>query len=37
MGKNGRKKAVENFSWPVAAKKTLDVYQDVINRYRRLP
>jgi glycosyltransferase involved in cell wall biosynthesis len=36
MGKNGRKKAVENFSWPVAAEKTLDVYKDVINRYRRL-
>jgi glycosyltransferase involved in cell wall biosynthesis len=36
MGKNGRKKAVENFSWPVAAMNTLDVYKDVINKYRRL-
>ncbi|OHD65103.1 MAG: hypothetical protein A2176_02485 [Spirochaetes bacterium RBG_13_51_14] len=36
MGKNGRKRAAENFSWPVAAKNTLDVYRDVINRYRRL-
>jgi glycosyltransferase involved in cell wall biosynthesis len=36
MGKNGRNKAVDNFSWPVAAKNTLDVYKDVINRYRRI-
>ena len=36
MGKNGRKKVVKNFSWPVAAKNTLEVYKDVINRYRRL-
>jgi glycosyltransferase involved in cell wall biosynthesis len=34
MGKNGRKRAVENFSWPVAAKNTLDVYKDVIKEYR---
>lgn len=37
MGRNGRKKAVENFSWPVAARNTLEVYKDVIKRYRRLP
>ena len=30
MGKNGRKKTVDNFSWPVAARNTLDVYRDVI-------
>jgi glycosyltransferase involved in cell wall biosynthesis len=36
MGKNGRKRAVDNFSWPVAAKNTLDVYADVIKRYRRI-
>lgn len=36
MGKRGRTKVVENFSWPAAAKKTLDVYRDVINRYRRM-
>lgn len=35
MGKNGRKRAVELFSWPVAAKNTLDVYKDVIKEYRR--
>lgn len=35
MGKNGRKKAVDHFSWPVAARNTLEVYCDVINRYRR--
>lgn len=35
MGKYGRKKVVENFSWPVAAKNTLAVYQDVILRHRR--
>ena len=35
MGHSGRKKAVENFSWPVAAKNTLAVYQDVIRRHRR--
>ena len=34
MGKNGRKWAVENFSWPVAAKNTLDVYKKVIKEYR---
>jgi len=34
MGKNGRKWAVENFSWPVAAKNTLEVYKDVIKEYR---
>lgn len=35
MGENGRKRAVENFSWPVAAKNTLDVYRDVIEEYGR--
>ncbi len=35
MGKNGRKKAEDNFSWPVAARNTLEVYRDVINKYRR--
>jgi glycosyltransferase involved in cell wall biosynthesis len=37
MGKNGRKKVEENFSWPVAARNTLEVYKDVIKKYRRLP
>lgn len=31
MGKIGRKRAVEHFAWPVAAKNTLDVYKDVIQ------
>ncbi|HPS56968.1 MAG TPA: glycosyltransferase family 4 protein [Spirochaetota bacterium] len=35
MGINGRKHALENFSWPVAAKNTLEVYKDVIEKYRR--
>jgi len=34
MGKAGRKWAVENFSWTVAAKNTLEVYKDVIKEYR---
>ena len=34
MGKNGRKRAVENFSWQVAAKNTLDVYKYAIKEYR---
>jgi len=34
MGKKGRKRAVKNFSWPVAAKNTYDVYVDVIKKYR---
>ncbi|HOP28019.1 MAG TPA: glycosyltransferase family 4 protein [Spirochaetota bacterium] len=34
MGENGRKWAVENFSWPVAAKNTLEVYKDVVREYR---
>jgi glycosyltransferase involved in cell wall biosynthesis len=33
MGENGRKRAVENFSWPVAAKNTLEVYRQVIDDY----
>ncbi len=33
MGENGRKRAVENFSWPVAAKNTFEVYKDVIRKY----
>jgi glycosyltransferase involved in cell wall biosynthesis len=37
MGKNGRKKTVERFSWPIAARTTLDVYKDVIKDYRSAP
>jgi len=35
MGRAGRKRAVEMFSWPVAAKNTFDVYADVIEKHRR--
>ena len=35
MGRKGRKRAEENFAWPVAAKNTYEVYKDVIDRYRR--
>jgi glycosyltransferase involved in cell wall biosynthesis len=31
MGKNGRRRALENYSWPVAAKNTLEVYKQVIE------
>jgi len=34
MGRNGRKRVEENFSWQVAAEKTLEVYRDVIRKYR---
>jgi glycosyltransferase involved in cell wall biosynthesis len=33
MGKNGRRRALENYSWPVAAKNTLEVYKQVIEDY----
>ncbi len=33
MGKAGRKRAVDMFSWPVAAKNTYNVYLDVIDQY----
>ncbi len=35
MGREGRKWAEKNYAWPVAAKNTLEVYRDVIKRYRR--
>ncbi len=31
MGKNGRKRAENNYAWPVAARKTMDVYRSVIR------
>ena len=34
MGAVGRERAENNFAWPVAAAKTLDVYRDVIQTYR---
>ncbi len=36
MGKAGRKRAVELFSWPAAAKNTLEVYKEVIEQSRSL-
>ncbi len=35
MGKAGRRRAVDMFSWPVAAKNTLEVYKKVIADYGR--
>lgn len=35
MGEMGRKWAVDNFSWPVAAANTLEVYKQVVDEYRR--
>jgi len=35
MGKKGRSRAAERFAWPVAARNTLRVYEDVIAGYRR--
>ncbi len=35
MGTAGRKWVEANFSWPVAAANTVDVYKDVIESYRR--
>lgn len=34
MGRNGRRRVVERFSWPVAAANTIAVYRDVIDEYR---
>ncbi len=33
MGKIGRKRAVDNFAWPAAARNTLEVYKNVIEEY----
>jgi glycosyltransferase involved in cell wall biosynthesis len=35
MGEKGRRRAEENFAWPVAARNTMAVYRDVIESYRR--
>lgn len=34
MGEAGRQWVENNFSWPVAARNTLEVYRDVIESYR---
>ena len=35
MGKIGRKRVEEHFAWPVAARNTLAVYEEVIKYHRR--
>jgi glycosyltransferase involved in cell wall biosynthesis len=30
LGKNGRKRVLENFTWDVIAKKTLDLYEQLL-------
>ena len=30
-GKNGRKRVIENFTWDIAAKRTLEIYESVLN------
>ncbi len=34
MGKTGRKRVLEKFAWPHTAHKTLEVYKEVIEKYR---
>lgn len=34
MGQNGRQRVVNNFSWPIAAHNTLEVYKKVIKEFR---
>lgn len=36
MGRAGRSRVEENFSWPAAAMNTLRVYEDVIKKYKGL-
>jgi len=31
LGKNGRKRVLENFTWDVIAKKTLELYQQLLD------
>jgi glycogen(starch) synthase len=32
MGKNGRKRVEEQFTWEIASEKTLEVYQELVDR-----
>jgi glycosyltransferase involved in cell wall biosynthesis len=32
LGKNGRKRVLENFTWDIVAKKTLEVYEEVAKK-----
>ena len=31
LGKNGRERAIEQFSWDVVANKTIDIYKEFVN------
>ena len=33
-GKNGRKRVLENFTWDVIAKKTAELYEQVLKKYK---
>ncbi|MCD6243303.1 glycosyltransferase family 4 protein [Candidatus Bathyarchaeota archaeon] len=32
LGKNGRKRVLENFTWDIIAKKTIELYEEVIEK-----
>jgi len=35
LGKNGRKRVLEQFTWDVIAKNTLDLYQQLLDSVNR--
>jgi len=35
FGENGRKRVEEMFSWESIAKKTYEMYKDVIEKYKK--
>lgn len=35
LGKNARKRVLENFTWDIVAKKTIEIYKEVIRSYTR--
>jgi len=32
LGKNGRKRVLENFTWDIVAKKTIELYEEVLGK-----
>ena len=32
LGKNGRKRVLENFTWNIVAKKTIELYEEVVHK-----
>jgi len=32
LGKNGRKRVLENFTWDIVAKKTIELYEEVVHK-----